>query len=152
MHGIEGGPQVDIWVAIFIVILCVLLSAFFSASETALTAASHARMHTLEKEGDKRALLVTRLLRQRNRMIAALLLGSTLVNIGGSAFTTSVLVVLTGESGAVYATIIMTAAASGVRRGVAEDARDQSAGPHFARRGEKHQPVRRRLRTFARRR
>ena len=108
MHGIEGGPQVDIWVAIFIVILCVLLSAFFSASETALTAASHARMHTLEKEGDKRALLVTRLLRQRNRMIAALLLGSTLVNIGGSAFTTSVLVVLTGESGAVYATIIMT--------------------------------------------
>ena len=41
-------------------------------------------------------------------MIAALLLGSTLVNIGGSAITTSVLVVLTGESGDVYATIIMT--------------------------------------------
>ena len=41
-------------------------------------------------------------------MIAALLLGSTLVNIGGSAFTTSVLVVVAGENGAVYATIIMT--------------------------------------------
>jgi Mg2+/Co2+ transporter CorB len=108
MHGIESAPQVDIFVAILVVIFCVLLSAFFSASETALTAASHARMHTLEKEGDKRATLVTRLLRQRNRMIAALLLGSTLVNIGGSAFTTSVLVFLTGESGAVYATVIMT--------------------------------------------
>jgi Mg2+/Co2+ transporter CorB len=108
MHGIESAPQVDILVAILVVVFCVLLSAFFSASETALTAASHARMHTLEKEGDKRATLVTRLLRQRNRMIAALLLGSTLVNIGGSAFTTSVLVFITGESGAVYATIIMT--------------------------------------------
>ncbi|TRL29056.1 HlyC/CorC family transporter [Methylosinus sporium] len=101
--------NVDIWVATLVVLLCVLLSAFFSASETALTAASHAHMHALEKEGDHRAALVNRLLRQRNRMIAALLLGSTLVNIGGSAFTTSVLVYLTGESGAVYATIIMTA-------------------------------------------
>jgi Mg2+/Co2+ transporter CorB len=109
MHGMDTGlEKVDIWVAAAIVLACVLLSAFFSASETALTAASHAHMHALEKEGDKRARLVNRLLRQRNRMIAALLLGSTLVNIGGSAFTTSVLVYLTGESGAVYATIIMT--------------------------------------------
>lgn len=109
MHGLEtGGPQVDIWTAILIVVLCVCLSAFFAGSETALTAASHARMHTLEKEGDKRAAAVNRLLRQRNRMIAALLLGGTLVNIGGSAFTTSVLVVIAGDNGAVYATIIMT--------------------------------------------
>jgi len=86
MHGIEsGGPHFDIWTDVAIVFLCVLLSAFFSGSETALTAASHARMHTLEKEGDKRAGAVNRLLRQRNRMIAALLLGSTLTNIGGSA-------------------------------------------------------------------
>jgi Mg2+/Co2+ transporter CorB len=110
MHGLEsGGPHFDIWTDVLIVFLCVLLSAFFSGSETALTAASHARMHTLEKEGDKRAIAVNRLLRQRNRMIAALLLGSTLVNIGGSAFTTSVLVVVAGENGAVYATILMTA-------------------------------------------
>jgi Mg2+/Co2+ transporter CorB len=65
-------------------------------------------MHSLEKEGDKRAAAVNRLLRQRNRMIAALLLGGTLVNIGGSAFTTSVLVVVAGDNGAVYATVIMT--------------------------------------------
>ncbi|MFM8859644.1 MAG: HlyC/CorC family transporter [Methylocystis sp.] len=110
MHGLEaGGPQVDIWTAILIVAFCIFLSAFFSGSETALTAASHARMHTLEKEGDKRAAAVMRLLRQLNRMIAALLLGSTLGNIGSSAFTTSVLVVIAGDNGAVYATILMTA-------------------------------------------
>ncbi|MBI1868351.1 MAG: HlyC/CorC family transporter [Methylocystis sp.] len=110
MHGLDAGlPPIDIWVTIFIVLLCILLSAFFSASETALTAASRARMHTLEKEGDKRAALVNRLLRQRNRMIGAVVLGATLVNIGGSAFMTTVLVFLTGERGAVYATILMTA-------------------------------------------
>jgi len=109
MHGLEtGAPQVDIWTAVLIVLVCVFLSAFFAGSETALTAASHARMHSLEKEGDKRAAAVNQLLRHRNRMIAALLLGGTLVNIGGSAFTTSVLVVVAGDNGAVYATIIMT--------------------------------------------
>ncbi|MBI3275402.1 MAG: DUF21 domain-containing protein, partial [Methylocystis sp.] len=77
MHGLDAGlPPIDIWVTIFIVLLCILLSAFFSASETALTAASRARMHTLEKEGDKRAALVNRLLRQRNRMIGAVVLGA----------------------------------------------------------------------------
>lgn len=110
MHGIGSGTtHGDLWTDLLIVVVCILLSAFFSGSETALTAASHGRMHTLEKEGDKRAAAVNRLLRQRNRMIAALLLGSTLVNIGGSAFTTSVLVSIVGENGAVYATIIMTA-------------------------------------------
>ena len=109
MHGLEtGAPQVDVWTAVVIVAICVFLSALFAGSETALTAASHARMHSLEKEGDKRAAAVNRLLRQRNRMIAALLLGGTLVNIGGSAFTTSVLVVVAGDNGAIYATIIMT--------------------------------------------
>jgi len=93
---------VDIGTALVIVLACVLLSAFFSGSETALTAASAAHMHALDKDGDKRAATVSHLLRHRNRMIAALLFGGTLVNIGGSAFATSVLVLLFGEHGAVY--------------------------------------------------
>jgi Mg2+/Co2+ transporter CorB len=110
MHGLGAGvPGGDLWADLLIVVLCILLSAFFAGSETALTAASHGRMHTLEKEGDRRAAAVNRLLRQRNRMIAALLMGNTLVTIGSSAFTTSVLNSLVGENGAVYATIIMTA-------------------------------------------
>jgi len=110
MHGLGTAPPGgDLWTDLLIVVLCIFLSAFFAGSETALTAASHGRMHTLEKEGDRRAAAVNRLLRQRNRMIAALLLGNTLVTIGSSAFTTSVLNSLVGENGAVYATIIMTA-------------------------------------------
>jgi len=98
----------DVWLALVVVVVCVLLSAFFSGSETALTAASTAHMHALEKDGDPRAALVSKLLRHRSRMIATLLFGGTLVNIGGSAFTTSLLVMLVGEAGAVYATLLMT--------------------------------------------
>ena len=59
MHGLGAGVQGgDLWVDLLIVVLCILLSAFFAGSETALTAASHGRMHTLEKEGDRRAAAV----------------------------------------------------------------------------------------------
>jgi Mg2+/Co2+ transporter CorB len=103
-----GGLPVDVWLAIATILLCVALSAFFSASETALTAASRARMHTLEKNGDRRAALVNRLLASRERLIGTTLLGNTLVNIGASALTTSILVALAGARGALYATGLMT--------------------------------------------
>ncbi|HEY8009133.1 MAG TPA: HlyC/CorC family transporter [Methylocella sp.] len=109
MHG--PGAEVtplDVWLAVATILLCVALSAFFAASETALTAASRARMHGLEKNGDRRAALVNRLLMSRERLIGTTLLGNTLVNIGASAFTTSVLVALAGDRGAIYATGLMT--------------------------------------------
>jgi Mg2+/Co2+ transporter CorB len=109
MHGAQPAAlPVDLWVAIVIIIACIALSAFFAASETALTGASRARMHALERNGDVRAKLVNRLMLRRERLIGATLLGNTLVNIGSSAFMTSVLVVLVGERGALYATAIMT--------------------------------------------
>jgi Mg2+/Co2+ transporter CorB len=103
-----GGLPVDVWLAIATILLCIALSAFFSASETALTAASRARMHALEKNGDRRAALVNRLLASRARLIGTTLLGNTLVNIGASAIATSILVALAGERGALYATGLMT--------------------------------------------
>ena len=106
--GHPAALPVDIWAAVAIIVFCIAMSAFFAASETALTGASRARMHALERNGDKRAALVNRLLRRRERLIGTTLLGNTLVNIGSSAFMTSVLVVLIGEGGAVWATAIMT--------------------------------------------
>jgi Mg2+/Co2+ transporter CorB len=108
MHEAAGELPVALWVAVATILFCIALSAFFAASETALTAASRARMHALERNGDPRAGLVNRLLLRRNRLIGATLLGNTLVNIGSSAFMTSVLVALVGDSGALYATILMT--------------------------------------------
>jgi Mg2+/Co2+ transporter CorB len=65
-------------------------------------------MHALEKNGDRRAALVNRLLASRARLIGTTLLGNTLVTTGASAVATSILVALTGERGALYATGLMT--------------------------------------------
>ncbi len=96
------------WIALFIVIFCLCLSAFFSASETALTAASRARMHALENGGDKRAGIVNRLLMARERLIGAMLIGNNIVNVGVSSFTTVVLVGIFGDAGVIYATLLMS--------------------------------------------
>ena len=101
--------QLDVWIAAAVILGCIVLSAFFSGSETALTAASRARMHALEKNGDRRAARVNRLLSIRPRFIGAMLLGNTIVNIGSSAYATSLLVALFGDRGVLYATILMTA-------------------------------------------
>ena len=60
------------------------------------------------KTAIRRAALVNRLLMSRERLIGTTLLGNTLVNIGASAFTTSVLVAVAGDRGAIYATGLMT--------------------------------------------
>jgi Mg2+/Co2+ transporter CorB len=86
-----------------------IVSAFFSGSETALTAASRARMHTLEEDGNKRARAVNRLLDMRERFIGAILLGNNLANIAASALATTLFLRLFGEAGVAYATLVMTA-------------------------------------------
>ena len=97
-----------LWAIIAAIFALICLSAFFSGSETALTAASRARMHQLEKAGDKRAGMVNRLLTAKQRLIGALLFGNNLVNIFASVLATSVFIQIFGEAGIVYATLVMT--------------------------------------------
>jgi Mg2+/Co2+ transporter CorB len=93
---------------VFAIIVLIALSAFFNASETALTAASRARMHTLEQEGNAGAKTVNKLLSTPEKMIGAVLLGNTLVDVLASALASGLAVMLVGDVGVIYATIIMT--------------------------------------------
>ena len=96
------------WLAIVTVFVLLLLSAFFAGSETALTASSRASMARLEKQGNKRAGIVNRLLEQRERLLGALLFGNNAVNIAASALATGVLLTWFGHAGVLYATVVMT--------------------------------------------
>ncbi|RVU36487.1 HlyC/CorC family transporter [Hwanghaeella grinnelliae] len=98
----------EIVLTIGAILLLLILSAFFSGSETALTAASRARMHQAARQGNKHADMVLSLIAQRDRLIGAILLGNNLVNILASALATSLLLRLVGETGVVYATLLMT--------------------------------------------
>lgn len=97
-----------LWVTVPAIIVLLLLSGFFSGSETALTAASKARMLQLEKSGDRLAKAVGRLIENRERLIGALLLGNNLVNILAASLATSVFLALFGQAGVAYATLVMT--------------------------------------------
>ncbi len=99
-----------LWLTSAGIVLLLAMSFFFSGSETALTAASRARMHRMAKSGDRRARLVEGLTGQKDRLIGAILLGNNIVNILASTLAASVLIAIFGEAGIAYATVVMTAA------------------------------------------
>ena len=85
------------------------VSALFSAAETALTGASRARMHQLEREGDGAARRVNQLLTDREMMIGAVLLGNNMINILATSLASQVLTkAIPGAWGVAAATAVMT--------------------------------------------
>ncbi|MEP3655863.1 MAG: HlyC/CorC family transporter [Litorimonas sp.] len=94
-----------------VILSLLVFSSFFSSSETALTAASRVRMHAAEKDGDRRAIIVQRLMNMRERLLGGILLGNNLVNILASVLTTALFTNVFGASNTALAlaTIVMTA-------------------------------------------
>jgi Mg2+/Co2+ transporter CorB len=88
--------------------ILLVISAFFSGSETALTAVSRGRMHQLEKDGSRAAGCVNRLVENRERLIGALLLGNTFINILASSLLTAALETQLGRHAVAITTAIMT--------------------------------------------
>lgn len=102
MQGME-----HVYLEIAGLILMLLAAAFFAGSETALTATSKARMHTLEEEGSTRAKLVNRLREKKERLIGALLLGNTLVSVSVGALSSKITIGTIGEDYVVIVTFIV---------------------------------------------
>ena len=94
--------------SLFAIFLLIALSAFFNISETSLTAASRARMHALQEDGNAQAKLVNKLLASPEKMIGAVLLGNTLVDVLAAALASNLAVQLYGEVGVAYATAAIT--------------------------------------------
>ncbi|WP_225029935.1 HlyC/CorC family transporter [Xinfangfangia pollutisoli] len=96
------------WITSAAILALIMASAFFSGSETALTAASRAKLKGQADKGSvgaQSALVVTE---DRERMIGALLLGNNVVNILSSALATALLTRVFGDSGVALATLVMT--------------------------------------------
>jgi Mg2+/Co2+ transporter CorB len=82
-------------------------SAFFSGSETALMAVDRWRIRHLARKR-RRARLVEKTLKEPEKLIGTILLGNNLVNVAATALATSIAISLVGESGVIWATLIMT--------------------------------------------
>ena len=108
MTFISGTVQIELLLTLLTVLALILASAFFSGAETALTAASRARMHAMDQEGNPRAKLVNQLLARPGRLIGTVLVGNTLVNTLASAVSTSFAIRQLGDVGVAYATVVIT--------------------------------------------
>ncbi|MGH1480116.1 MAG: HlyC/CorC family transporter [Geminicoccales bacterium] len=91
------------------VLILLMASAFTSGTETAMTAASSARLHNLANTGNRKAKLAQGLLEQKERLIGSLLLGNNLFNVLATAIAADLMIKLAGDAGIAYATLIMTA-------------------------------------------
>ena len=90
-------------IAFLLILLC-----FFSSSETVLTAVSKPYIKKLALDGDRKAIQFDRLHSQSDRLLGAILLGNTLIQIVVSSIATTIALERFGESGVWWETSILT--------------------------------------------
>lgn len=98
----------ELIVTILAIVALLITSAFFSASETALTAASRAKLKGRANKGSTGAKTAMRVTEDGERMIGALLLGNNVANILSASIATAALTRLVGDNGVAVATAVMT--------------------------------------------
>jgi Mg2+/Co2+ transporter CorB len=96
------------WLTGLSIMILLMLSGFFSGSETALTAASRAKLHSRADRGDEGARAALDVTEDSERLIGAILLGNNVVNILSASLATALFTRLLGSSGVAMATLVMT--------------------------------------------
>lgn len=102
-------PDAAFWVTTGAILVLLCLSAFFSGTETALTAASRAKLRAQADRGSDGAARALGITEDSERMIGAVLLGNTTVNILSASLATALMIRLFGDSGVAIAAFGMTA-------------------------------------------
>ncbi len=100
------GPSDAIQLVVLVILLA--LSAFFSSAETALTTVNRLRVRSLAEDGDKRAIILSKVIDDPGKLLSAILIGNNIVNIGASSIATLLATEFWGSAGAGIATGIMT--------------------------------------------
>ncbi len=75
-------------ILLLIILILIALSSFFSASEAALANVSRHRLRTLAEEGNARAALALQTLEESDKMLSAIFIGDTIVNLCAAALAT----------------------------------------------------------------
>ncbi len=100
--------MVDLWVEIVALAALIGLSAFFSGLEVALVGTRDSKVNQLKEKKVRGAEALYKLKSNPGWMMSSVNLGNNLVNVGSSAFATSVALRLFGDSGLAIAVGIMT--------------------------------------------
>ena len=96
-----------IFQAVAIVIL-IALSFFFSSAETAMTTVNKIRIQSLSEQGDKRAIILEKVISDAPKMLSAVLIGNNIVNMSVSSLMTTLTIRVLGNAYVGIATGILT--------------------------------------------
>ncbi len=96
------------WISALAIAALLALSAIFSGSETALTAASRAKLRARAEKGSAGAARALKLTEDTERLIGSVLLGNNLVNILATSLATALFTRMIGDGGVAMATLVMT--------------------------------------------
>jgi putative hemolysin len=98
----------DLYALLGALVILFFLAAFFSASETALLGFDWLRLRYLARKGNRNARILERILARKDRLIAVILVGSTIANIAASSIATVLAIAIWGDNGIAVATGAMT--------------------------------------------
>ena len=87
----------SIWFIVIAIAALVCLSAFFSASEMAYSSCNLMRLENLRDEGSRAAGVAVKIVQRFDDALSTILIGNNLVNIGASALTSVLVILLTGR-------------------------------------------------------
>ena len=99
---------------LLILFILLLFSAFFSSAETCLTTVNKMRLKSMADEGNKKAVLVLKLISNQTKMLSSILIGNNIVNLSASSLATTFAINLAKKSGFSNATSLITGAATGI--------------------------------------
>lgn len=90
------------------IVLMILLSAFFSSAETAMTTVNRIRIQALIEQGDKRAIILDKVISNSSKMLSTILIGNNIVNISASSLMTTLTIQALGNVYVGAATGVLT--------------------------------------------
>ena len=90
------------------VLVLVLLSAFFSSAETAMTTVNRIRVQSLVEQGNKRAIILDKVISDSSKMLSTILIGNNIVNMAASSLMTTLTIQVLGNVYVGLATGLLT--------------------------------------------
>ena len=90
------------------ILILIALSSFFSSAETAMTTVNKIRIQSLAEQGNKRAVILEKIISNSPKMLSTVLIGNNIVNIAASSLATTFTMKVFGSMYIGVATGVMT--------------------------------------------
>lgn len=92
----------------FSILVMVLLSGFFSSAETSMTTVNRIRIQALSEQGNKKAIILEKVIADSGKMLSTILIGNNIVNMAASSLMTTLTIQVFGNVYVGLATGILT--------------------------------------------